>query len=253
MKQQQIQSQSSKNESSTKKDHHKTEAKNKQKNTITFVYIVDAEIHAESKGVKSIKALLIDRKLQQVYTASISQKQSPLQLTLAMMIGTYIPIDHPSVRNVSTLAYDEMKPAQRKILKSAIRDIVMANEDVFINVYNNGRSLTVKLHSLSLLPKFGTKRIFVITDAKRYKPFNTFKETEQRAPLVKDPASFIVERILVEIENPEEKFKILPLSGITPRLTDAKTEVEQKKQEKQGHTAVTLPVTTLKNEKNKVT
>lgn len=242
---QQIQSQSSTNTQSTKETHHKTEDKNNQKNTITFAYIIDAEIHKESKGVKSINALMIDRKLQQVYTASISLKQSPSLLTIATMIGTYIPIDHSIIKKISNLTYEQMKPAQRKLLKTALRDIVISNEDVFINVYNNGRSLTVKLHSLSLLPKFGTKKIFAITDAKRYKPFTTFKDIEQRAPLVKDPASFIVERILVEIENPEEKYKILPLSGITPRLTDAnaeaKTEAKQNNKDKEKQNHVTKP------------
>ena len=242
---QQIQSQSSTNTPSTKETHHKTEDKNNQKITITFAYIIDAEIHKESKGVKSINALMIDRKLQQVYTASISLKQSPSLLTIATMIGTYIPIDHSIIKKISNLTYEQMKPAQRKLLKTALRDIVISNEDVFINVYNNGRSLTVKLHSLSLLPKFGTKKIFAITDAKRYKKFNTFKDIEQRAPLVKDPASFIVERILVEIENPEEKYKILPLSGITPRLTDAnaeaKTEAKQNNKDKEKQNHVTKP------------
>ena len=41
---------------------------------------------------------MIDRKLQQVYTASISLKQSPSLLTIATMIGTYIPIDHSIIK-----------------------------------------------------------------------------------------------------------------------------------------------------------
>ena len=264
---QQIQSQSSTSTPSTKETHHKTEDKNNQKNTITFAYIIDAEIHKESKGVKSINALMIDRKLQQVYTASISLKQSPSLLTLATMIGTYIPIDHSIIKKISNLTYEQMKPAQRKLLKTALRDIVIANENVFINVYNNGRSLTVKLHSLSLLPKFGTKKnirnnrckaIQTIHHIQRYRTKST---TGKRSGIIhsgKDTSRNRKSRR--EIQNTATIWNHTKINRRKYRSKSkcrsknrGGTEQQRQRKTKSRHKTVTLPLSTLQNGINKVT
>ncbi len=192
-----------------------------------FGCVFDVEISKTNTETKTITAYTVDRKLRHIFKLTITCKQQPGLVEQAMMIGAYILLDHALIREKTQTAYTEIKPAQRKLVKTCIQDIVNANEDVLINVYNNGRSLSLKKHSLSLLPKINTKHIFAIENAKRYHPFTSFKDLETKVPTIKDAAAPIVARLIKEMENPDEEFRILTLSGITPILNMAKPQVKK--------------------------
>ena len=201
-----------------------------------FGCIFDLRSVAGASGPASV-AYVVDRELRQLLrvllTVSLDTSE-PVSVR-----GTYLYLGTPHiwyVADVHPIAYSSLSSVQRGLLKATLHDLVMANEDVFLSVYNNARSLTIRLHSLSLLPRFGTQRIFGIMDAKRVRPFTSFSDVVDRVSLVNDAVGFLVARLLFELEHPDEKYHLLPFSGIAPNVMTAGVRLKGRGKKKQKQT-----------------
>ena len=68
--------------------------------------------------------------------------------------------------------------------------------------FNEARPLTIRLHTLELLPGIGKKHLFHILDEREKEPFKSFEDIKQRVPLLGDPVKLIVSRIVKELTEP---------------------------------------------------
>ena len=102
-------------------------------------------------------------------------------------------------RVLGKLDYENLTATSRIELEYAIRDIVEANEEKYVEFFNTADSVSTRLHSLELIPGIGKKYMWEIIEAREEKPFESFEDISQRLPTLTDPAGMIVKRILLEL------------------------------------------------------
>ena len=108
-------------------------------------------------------------------------------------------------RVLGKLDYENLTATSRIELEYAIRDIVEANEDKFVEFFNTAEALSTRLHKLELIPGIGKKYMWEIIEAREEKPFESFEDISQRLPTLTDPAGMIVKRIQLELDTSNPK------------------------------------------------
>jgi len=106
------------------------------------------------------------------------------------------------------LKYDDLTATARVELNYVIEEIIKANEDKFIEFFNESGPISTRLHQLELLPGIGKKHMWDILNARKEKKFDSFEDIKDRVPMLADPVKLMVKRILLELEaTPEKKGK----------------------------------------------
>ncbi len=98
------------------------------------------------------------------------------------------------------ITYDELTSVAKSNLEDVVKKIVREREQQYVEFFNKARPITVRLHSLELLPGIGKKIMFEILEEREKKPFQSFADIKKRIPLL-DPEKAIVGRILEEIKG----------------------------------------------------
>ena len=104
-------------------------------------------------------------------------------------------------RVLGKLNFENLTATSRIELEYAIRDIVEANEDKFVEFFNTADSVSTRLHTLELIPGIGKKYMWDIIKAREEKPFESFKDISERLPTLTDPAGMIVNRVKQELDT----------------------------------------------------
>lgn len=106
------------------------------------------------------------------------------------------------------VTYNDLTSVSKSYLPEAIRKIIMDKEWVFIEFFNVAEPVTLKLHSLELLPGIGKKSMWLILEERKKKQFESFEELQQRTKIV-DPVKLIIDRILIEIQGRDRYYLFL--------------------------------------------
>ena len=86
-------------------------------------------------------------------------------------------------------------------------DIINEKEEEYVNFFNTAGPITIRKHSLELVPGIGKKHLGDLIYERDTKPFESFADITQRCPFIADPAKAIAQRIMDEIEgNDDFKF-----------------------------------------------
>ena len=104
-------------------------------------------------------------------------------------------------RVLGKLDFENLTATSRIELDYAIRDIVEANEEKFVDFFNNTGSVSTRLHSLELIPGIGKKYMWDLINAREEKPFESFEDITERIPTLTDPAGMIVNRVKQELDT----------------------------------------------------
>ena len=105
---------------------------------------------------------------------------------------------------IGRLSPSKMTQTAKSELQMVIKEIVEKDEKKFIDFFNNAHPLSTRMHQLELLPGLGKKHMWEIIDARKEKPFESFKDIKKRVKLMPDPEKAIVKRIMKEIEGTEK-------------------------------------------------
>ena len=108
-------------------------------------------------------------------------------------------------RVLGKLDFENLTATSRIELEYAIRDIVEAQEEKFVEFFNTAEALSTRLHKLELIPGIGKKYMWEIIEAREEKPFESFEDISQRLPTLTDPAGMIVKRIQQELDTSNPK------------------------------------------------
>jgi len=114
--------------------------------------------------------------------------------------------DHP-VEHVGDVDYDDLPGGAQSELEYVVEDIVEAEQQRFVDFYNDAQPITLRLHQLNLLPGIGKKLRNSILDERKRKPFGSFAELEERVDGLHSPRDVIVERIIEEIREDDLKYR----------------------------------------------
>ncbi|HEC88072.1 MAG TPA: DUF655 domain-containing protein, partial [Thermoplasmata archaeon] len=87
-------------------------------------------------------------------------------------------------------------------------EIVKNNEERFVKFFNECPAITTRFHALELLPGLGKKTMFEILEERKKEPFKSFDDIKKRVKAVHSPEKIIAKRILEELENPNEKYRL---------------------------------------------
>ena len=110
-----------------------------------------------------------------------------------------------SIRRV--LFADKLTKDSKDILIDVLIQIIKENEKDFVNFFNNALPLSIRSHSLELIPGIGKKHVTDILMEVRAKPFENFEDITQRCPFISKPEESLAKRIKDEIENKDD-FKL---------------------------------------------
>ncbi len=98
---------------------------------------------------------------------------------------------------------DKLTGTSKSELLFTIMDIVNEKEEDFIRFFNLAGPITIRKHSLELIPGIGKKHLTDLLE-ERNKPFESFENIKERCHFFSDPQKAIAERILIEIEGKDE-------------------------------------------------
>jgi putative nucleotide binding protein len=106
------------------------------------------------------------------------------------------------------ISYNELTSAAQKELPFVIEQAVKDQEQRFVDFYNKAEAITTKFHMLELLPGLGKKTMWALVEEKKRGAFKSFEDMEKRIPVLRQPIHLIAQRILKELENPGEKYRL---------------------------------------------
>ncbi len=109
------------------------------------------------------------------------------------------------------LSYAKLTHTAQKELESAIEKIIKEDEKRFVDFFNRAGPVTIRMHSLELLPGIGKKHMEDILREREKKPFESFEDLSNRVKLLPDPIKILKERIIMEIKG-EAKYYIFARS-----------------------------------------
>ena len=123
-----------------------------------------------------------------------------------------IPIDDAAedsvIEEVTTIEYDDLSNSAVSELEYAVEAIIDADEQRFVDFYNDAQPISLRLHQLNLLPGIGKKLRNKIIDKRKRQPFESFADLADRVGGLHNPKEIIAERILEELRDEDLKYKI---------------------------------------------
>ena len=123
-------------------------------------------------------------------------------------IGDFFDIyEAPFAERVNAVEYDDLPSGAQSELDYAVEDVVEAEQQRFVDFYNEAQPITLRLHQLNLLPGIGKKLRNTILDERERQPFESFEDLESRVSGLHNPKETLVERILEEIKEDDLKYR----------------------------------------------
>ncbi len=102
---------------------------------------------------------------------------------------------------------DRLTQTARQELETIIKSLINKDEPRFVEFFNKAQPLSIRMHSLELLPSVGKKHVRELLEERRFEDFKDFADIKKRVNLMPDPESVIFKRIMLELEG-NEKHKV---------------------------------------------
>ncbi len=103
--------------------------------------------------------------------------------------------------------YEDLPSGAASELEYAVEDLVDAEEQRFVDFFNEAQPITLRLHQLNLLPGIGKKLRNAILDERDRRPFESFEDLEARVSGLHNPREVLVERIMEELREEDLKYR----------------------------------------------
>ena len=116
--------------------------------------------------------------------------------------------DDSIIESVDHIGYDNLSNSAVSELEYAVEAIIEAEEQRFVDFYNDAQPITLRLHQLNLLPGIGKKLRNKIIDTRKRQPYESFEDLSDRVGGLHHPDEVIAERILEEIRENDLKYQI---------------------------------------------
>lgn len=99
------------------------------------------------------------------------------------------------------LYYDKLSGTASSELPFAIEEILEEKEEEFVKFFNNAGPISLRRHSLEIIPGIGKKHLQTLIDIRQEKPFESFADISKRCPFIAEPIKSLSQRILEEIKG----------------------------------------------------
>ncbi len=101
----------------------------------------------------------------------------------------------------STLDYKDLTNTAKNELENVVDTLIEENKDKFVKFFNQAKPITIKEHSLELLPGIGKKHMKKVLETREKQEFESFKDLKERVDLMPDPKKILKERLLNELRG----------------------------------------------------
>jgi putative nucleotide binding protein len=128
----------------------------------------------------------------------------PGDLSIGDRIDVY---DTEVLERVNRIDHDDLPSGAASELEYAVEDLVAAEEQRFVDFYNDAQPITLRLHRLNLLPGIGKKLRNNVLDERERRPFQSFEDLEARVSGLHNPEEILVERIMEELREEDLKYR----------------------------------------------
>ena len=126
-------------------------------------------------------------------------------------IGDRVVVDPPAERaqvdRLRDIEYDDLSNAAVSELEYVVEDVVDADEQRFVDFFNDAQPITLRLHQLNLLPGIGKKLRNNILDQRKRGPFESFEDLTERVSGLHNPKEVLVDRIMEELREEDLKYR----------------------------------------------
>lgn len=107
-------------------------------------------------------------------------------------------------RVFTDIEYGDLTAFARDTLRQAVEEIVKNREREFVEFFNIAGPISLRFHSLELLPGVGKKTVARILEQREHRRFESFEDIRERTHL--DPVKVLVERILEELAGDQKYY-----------------------------------------------
>ena len=145
--------------------------------------------------------------VQTLGTADFGLYEATLDEDADVSIGDRIDLESSVVGRVREVEYEDLSGGSRSELEYAVESVVEAEEERFVDHFNEAQPITLRLHQLNLLPGIGKKLRNAILEERKRRPFESFEDLEDRVSGLHDPGEILVERIVEEISEEDLKYR----------------------------------------------
>lgn len=114
------------------------------------------------------------------------------------------------------VGYNDLTNSAREILPTMLKRAVEEREGDFVAFINNAKPISIRVHTLDLLPGIGKKNMEAILRERETKPFESVAEIHKRVPTLADPFGVFLHRILSELQG-NEKYYLFTKPPMPPR------------------------------------
>jgi putative nucleotide binding protein len=130
-------------------------------------------------------------------------------VTVSLGEKVYIgPDERPKVEViVGRMPYDKLTATARSELDHVLKDMIQLDEPKFIDFFNRAGPLSMRMHSIELIPGIGKKVMWDIVNGRDDKPFESFVEMYSRIQHLPELNSAMVKRIIDELQG-KDKHKL---------------------------------------------
>ena len=94
---------------------------------------------------------------------------------------------------------EKLTETARDQLRDYIEEIVLKDEQRFVNFFNKAQAINTRLHQFELLPGLGKKHTSAILTAREEKEFESFDDIRERVANMPAPDKVIGKRIMEEL------------------------------------------------------
>jgi len=102
------------------------------------------------------------------------------------------------------IEYGDLTSVAKNTLPQVLEEIVKAKEALFVEFFNIAEPLSLRFHSLELLPGVGKRTLKRILEYREKKLFESFEEIREHVHI--DPVKALVERILEELQGGQKYY-----------------------------------------------
>ncbi|HLP79282.1 MAG TPA: DUF655 domain-containing protein [Acidobacteriota bacterium] len=105
------------------------------------------------------------------------------------------------------IGLNKLTATARGELEIIIKSLIGAYPERFIEFFNKAQPLSMRMHSLELLPGLGKKHMWEVIEERKAKEFTSFDDIRNRIKLMPNPETLILRRIMKELDG-EEKYNL---------------------------------------------
>jgi len=144
--------------------------------------------------------LLYDASIKFDYNLEVGQR-----VTIREVVAeTYDKIRRRRHLDLHRIEYEDLTSLAKSNLPSIVEQIVRSREQIFVEFFNITGPITIRFHSLELLPGVGKKTVSRILEQREKEPFKSFEDIAKRTGI--DPVKVIVDRIVMELQGGQKYY-----------------------------------------------